>query len=202
MDFLGWYHQSCISHMYEHMNKPLPESVSTWAKTNLEALRNKSEEEREAIPLLAVVLATGIDYGIRSLLERSFVAFPEHFTHDNVEQIARSLVLSEAMRKYNLESIFMKVKLHLHVSKQYTFGSHRVCVQWMYMGATAALNDKQVMQAYFVEDQEIGPPPPSPTKECDTGDEEAPARAAKRSRVQDPHSFLSLPPPPQLHPHS
>lgn len=150
MDFANWYHNACVCHMMEYTGTPIPEEMMAWAERSVERYREQELEEKQKSPMMAVVVAMGIYYGIRPLLERAFVAFPRTFTHENVEHTARSLVLSEAMRKYNQESILLRMQLHMITGKRYQFGRHTVLVEFTYMGATAALWDKQAINAKFI----------------------------------------------------
>lgn len=142
-----WYHQSCIAHMYEEMGKELPEQHYEWARNTIQSFKDKSDEEKEDVYLYEMVVAFGIHYGIRRLLERAYIAFPENFSCERIELIARKLALTNAIDRYNRETTSLRICMGYGMGRRYKYGEYYIHVNHPF--TWNEMNHQQV-NAHFV----------------------------------------------------
>lgn len=143
-----WYHQSCIAHMYEEMGKELPEQHYEWARECIEKFNNLPEDEKEDVNVYGLVIAFGIHYGIRRLLERAYIAFPQRFHHSLIDLYARKLALTNAIDRYNKETTCLRMALGIGSGIRYRYGDYHIHVNHPnYLNE----RDYQQINAYFVK---------------------------------------------------
>lgn len=158
--------------MLEDMGRGIPESTMDWAETCLATFREQSIPEREKTPMIAVIVFMGIYYGVRKELERAFVAFPATFTYENVEFVTRQFVMSECMRRYNLDTMMMRITNSACMSKRYYMGRTRLIVSFLVLPYSTP-RDAQTMTVHFMSNE----PSPSETDEDEKEEEEEEERA-------------------------
>jgi hypothetical protein len=137
--------------MLEDMSRPVPEETLNWAEGCVMRYRDQSLEDRAKTPMIAVIVAFGIYYGIRKTLERAFIAFPESFNPENIEMVTRQIVMSECMRRYNLDTMLMRITHKAIMGKRYYMGKHVLMVSFMVL-PYASPSDAETMHVHFIEE--------------------------------------------------
>ena len=114
--------------MYEDMCQPYPAEMLTWAKNAISRLNKLDVAQVENEPLIGIVVAVGIMYGVRSRVERIFLAYPKAFSPHNTELLVRRIVLQDAMRRYNADTMPIRVLEGTCGGKRYYYGEYVVLV--------------------------------------------------------------------------
>lgn len=97
-----WYHHAALAKMYSDMNRPIPDTIMEWSKAQVDYLDAMSVIEPEQyleIPLLKLITAYGIYYGVHGHLEAWHLATGK-VTHHNVVDICRRMATVMSMREF------------------------------------------------------------------------------------------------------
>ena len=97
-----WYHMSAKAKLYHDLRQPLDKEVLEWASSEVEkaeALFFLDNASYCALPLLKLVCAYGIHYGIHGQLETFYLA-TDKVTHENIAHIAKRMCAVLSMRDY------------------------------------------------------------------------------------------------------
>lgn len=97
-----WYHVAATSKLYLDLKRPIPKSARDWARaqvTNLEALSFLDPDAFSKIPMLKLVTAYGIYYGVHGQLE-AFYLSTDRLNYDNVASVAKRMCVVLSMRDY------------------------------------------------------------------------------------------------------
>ena len=97
-----WYHMSAKAKLHHDLRRPVSEDVLKWASSEVEraeALFFLDPTAYRDIPLLRLVTAYGIQYGVHGQLETLYLA-TDKVTHDNLPHIAKRLCVVLSMREY------------------------------------------------------------------------------------------------------
>ena len=97
-----WYHVAATSKLYLDLKRPIPKSARDWARkqvVDLEAFSFLEPEAFTRVPLLKLVTAYGIYYGVHGQLE-AFYLSTDRLNHDNVASVAKRMCVVLSMRDY------------------------------------------------------------------------------------------------------
>lgn len=97
-----WYHHAALAKLYNDMNRPIPHTIMSWAKgqvDQMDAMSVVEPEQYKQIPILKLVTAYGIYYGVHGHLEAWHLATGK-VTHENVFDICRRMATILSMREF------------------------------------------------------------------------------------------------------
>lgn len=152
MDFSGWYHMGCTCAMMEDMGVAIPARIMQWAQQQVFCYRLRSPDVKRESPMMALVVLYGIYYGIRSRLERAFVAYPALITHESIEHVARRMVIAEATRTFSRKVLVLPGVLHgitEDTAETYSFGNVSATVSVRQLGSNGHMIIAQIDDNYF-----------------------------------------------------
>ena len=124
-----WYHHAALAKLYNDMNRPIPDSIMKWSKSqvdHMDAMSVVEPEQFKEIPLLKLITAYGIYYGVHGHLEAWHLATGK-VTHENVSDICKRMATILSMREFlnqNWDHLLDSVKCW--VSPPKAMGCHRV----------------------------------------------------------------------------